>query len=170
MEELGRQTIIAHNDPSPARERVLRLYEQRHAPINIQVGLPSLDGIKRGVEMGLGVALLPRRCALSEIANGQLAAVKVPQLRLPRHVRLVYRRSREDVARCRGVPQARQRTPHRADVSLEAVPRGVGAVSRTWVDSRPSTVDYSTTGPARSALGSTRAQEDSQECSSVLSP
>ena len=95
MEELGRQTVIAHNDPSPARERVLRLYEQRHAPINIQVGLPSLDGIKRGVEMGLGVALLPRRCALSEIANGQLAAVKIPQLRLPRHVRLIYRRSGE---------------------------------------------------------------------------
>lgn len=95
MEELGRQTVIAHNDPSPARERVLRLYEQRHAPINIQIGLPSLDGIKRGVEMGLGVALLPRRCALSEIASGQLAAVKVPQLRLPRHVRLIYRRGGE---------------------------------------------------------------------------
>ena len=95
MEELGRQTVIAHNDPSPARERVLRLYEQRHAPINIQISLPSLDGIKRGVEMGLGVALLPRRCALSEIANGQLAAVKVPQLRLPRHVRLIYRRGGE---------------------------------------------------------------------------
>ena len=45
--------------------------------------------------MGLGVALLPRRCALSEIANGQLAAVKVTQLRLPRHVRLVYRRGGE---------------------------------------------------------------------------
>ena len=45
--------------------------------------------------MGLGVALLPRRCALSEIANRQLSAVKVPQLRLPRHVRLIYRRSGE---------------------------------------------------------------------------
>lgn len=95
MEELGQQTVIAHNDPSPARERVLRLYEQRHARINIQVGLPSLDGIKRAVEMGLGVALLPRRCALTEIAQGQLAAVKVPQLRLPRSVRLIYRRSGE---------------------------------------------------------------------------
>jgi DNA-binding transcriptional LysR family regulator len=95
MEELGRQTVIAHNDPSPARERVLRLYEQHHEPINIQIGLPSLDGIKRAVEMGLGVALLPRRCALSEIANRQLSAVKVPQLRLPRHVRLIYRRSGE---------------------------------------------------------------------------
>ena len=95
MEELGRQTVIAHNDPSPARERVLRLYEQRHASINIQVGLPSLDGIKRAVEMKLGVALLPRRCATAEIARGQLTAVKVPQLRLPRSIRLIYRRSGE---------------------------------------------------------------------------
>lgn len=95
MEEFGRQTVIAHNEASPARERVLRLYEQRHASINIQIGLPSLDGIKRAVEMGLGVALLPQRCARTEIARGQLAAVKVPQLRLPRRVRLVYRRSGE---------------------------------------------------------------------------
>jgi DNA-binding transcriptional LysR family regulator len=92
MEEVGRQTIIAHNDPSPARERVLRLYEQRHAPLNIRISLPSLDGIKRAVETGLGVALLPRRCALGEIARGQLAEVRVPELRTPRQLRFVYRR------------------------------------------------------------------------------
>ena len=95
MEEFGRQTVIAHNDPSPRRERVLRLFEQRHAPINIQISLPSLDGIKRAVEMNLGVALLPRRCALSEIARKQLAAVRVPQLRVPRSLRLIYRRTGE---------------------------------------------------------------------------
>jgi len=92
MEEVGRQTIIAHNDPSPARERVLRLYEQRHAPLNIRISLPSLDGIKRAVETGLGVALLPRRCAAGEIARGQLAEVRVPELRTPRQLRFVYRR------------------------------------------------------------------------------
>ena len=92
MEEMGRQTIIAHNDPSPAREQVLRLYEQRHAALNIRLSLPSLDGIKRAVEMGLGVALLPRRCALSEISRGHLAAVIVPELRSPRQVRFVYRK------------------------------------------------------------------------------
>ena len=95
MEEMGRQPVIAHNDPSPARERVLRLYEQRHAPLNIRMSLPSLDGIKRAVEMGLGVALLPRRCAQREIARGQLAAVRVPELRSPRQVRFVYRRDGE---------------------------------------------------------------------------
>lgn len=92
MEEMGRQTVIAHNDPSPARERVLQMYEQRHAPLNIRLSLPSLDGIKRAVEMGLGVALLPRRCALREIARKELVEVQVPELRSPRQVRLVYRR------------------------------------------------------------------------------
>lgn len=95
IEEVGRQTVIAHNDPSPARERVLRLYERRHAALNIQIALPSLDGIKRAVEMGLGVAVLPRRCALTEIALGQLSAVKVPELASPRAVRLVFRRAGE---------------------------------------------------------------------------
>jgi DNA-binding transcriptional LysR family regulator len=95
MQEVGTETVIAHNDPSPARDRVLRLYERRHQPINIRVALPSLDGIKRAVEMGLGVAVLPRRVALAEIASGRLVAVKMPELSAQRHVRLVFRRAAE---------------------------------------------------------------------------
>jgi DNA-binding transcriptional LysR family regulator len=93
MAEFGRETVIAHNDPSPARERVLRAFEQKQAPINIQIALPSLEAIKRAVEMKMGVALLPKRCALTEIARGQLAAVSIPQVKLARQLRLVYRRS-----------------------------------------------------------------------------
>lgn len=93
LDEIGRQTIIAHNDPSPARERVLRISDERHAPLNISLSLPSLDGIKRAVELGLGVAILPRRCALGEIALRQLHAVRVPELRALRRVRLVHRRT-----------------------------------------------------------------------------
>jgi DNA-binding transcriptional LysR family regulator len=93
MAEFGRETVIAHNDPTPARERVLRAFEQKHAPINIQVALPSLEAIKRAVEMRLGVALLPKRCALAEISRGQLAAVRMPPVRLARQLRLVFRRA-----------------------------------------------------------------------------
>jgi DNA-binding transcriptional LysR family regulator len=91
MAEFGHETVIAHNEASPARERVLRLFEQRHEPINIQVALPSIDAIKRAVEMNVGVALLPRRCAMAELTRGTLAAVHVAQVRLPRQIRLVYR-------------------------------------------------------------------------------
>ena len=95
IEEVGRQVVIAHNDPSPTRDRVLRAYERRHTSINIQISLPSLDGIKRAVEMGMGVALLPRRCALTELARGHLVAIKVPELGGTRQVRLAFRRAGE---------------------------------------------------------------------------
>ncbi len=93
--EVGRAVVIAHNDPSPTRDRVLRLYQRRHAEINIRISLPSLDGIKRAVEMGVGVAVLPRRCALTEIERGDLVAVKVPELKGRRVVRFVFRKAGE---------------------------------------------------------------------------
>src|SRR6266540_5362809 len=95
IEEVGRQVVIAHNDPSPTRDRVLRAYERRQTSLNIQLSLPSLDGIKRAVEMGIGVALLPRRCALTEIARGSLVAIKVPELGAQRQVRLAFRKTGE---------------------------------------------------------------------------
>ena len=54
---------------------MLRSFELHHAQVNIRMSLPSLDAIKRAVEEGLGLALLPRRCALAEITRGQLVAV-----------------------------------------------------------------------------------------------
>jgi DNA-binding transcriptional LysR family regulator len=92
MSEFAHETVIAHSDPSPARDQVLRQAELRHAPINIQIALPSLEGIKRAVEKKMGVALLPRRCAVDEIARRQLVAVRIPEVRLPRQLRLLYRR------------------------------------------------------------------------------
>src|SRR4029453_18315035 len=75
MEDVAGEPVGAHNDPSPARERVLRLFEQRHISLKLVIALPSLDGIKRAVELKLGVALLPRRCAITEIASGRLSAL-----------------------------------------------------------------------------------------------
>jgi DNA-binding transcriptional LysR family regulator len=95
LSECARQTVIAHNDPSHVRDLVLRLFEQHRIPANILISLPSLEGIKRAVAMELGVALLPRRCAESEIARGELVALPIPEIRLKRQVRLVYRKGGE---------------------------------------------------------------------------
>ncbi|HEY2904883.1 MAG TPA: LysR substrate-binding domain-containing protein [Vicinamibacterales bacterium] len=92
MEDVAGEQVVAHNDPSPARERVLRLFEERRVPLNIAIALPSLDGIKRAVELKLGVALLPRRCALTEIASGRLIAVPVTGVSRRRQVSLICRK------------------------------------------------------------------------------
>jgi DNA-binding transcriptional LysR family regulator len=93
MEELATEPIVAHNDPSPARERVLRLFEQRRVALKMMIALPSLDGIKRAVELKMGVALLPRRCAITELASGRLVAVPVAGISRKRQVMLVCRRA-----------------------------------------------------------------------------
>ncbi len=95
LAECARQTVVAHNDPSHVRDRVLRLFEEHHIPANILISLPSLEGIKRAVAMQLGVALLPRRCAEAEITRGELIALQIPELRLRRQVRLIYRKAGE---------------------------------------------------------------------------
>jgi DNA-binding transcriptional LysR family regulator len=92
MEDVAGELIVAHNDPSPARERVLRLFEQRHLILQMVISLPSLDGIKRAVELKLGVALLPRRCAITEIASGRLVGIPVAGISRKRQVTLVCRR------------------------------------------------------------------------------
>jgi DNA-binding transcriptional LysR family regulator len=89
--EWAREPIIFHNDPSPARDRALRLAEEHKAPLNVRVAIPTLDGIKLAVEMGMGVSLLPLRYVMSELRRKQLVAIPMPELRLPRGVRLVYR-------------------------------------------------------------------------------
>jgi DNA-binding transcriptional LysR family regulator len=93
MEDVAGEPVVAHNDPSPARERVLRMFEERHLTLKMVISLPSLDGIKRAVEMKFGVALLPRRCAITEIASGRLVAIPVTGLSRRRQVTLVCRRA-----------------------------------------------------------------------------
>src|SRR3954468_10089653 len=91
MEDVAKEPVVAHNDPSPARERVLRLFEEHHVPLQMVISLPSLDGIKRAIELKLGVALLPRRCAITEIASGRVVAVPVSGVSRKRQVMLVCR-------------------------------------------------------------------------------
>jgi len=93
MDEVAAHLDVAHNDPSPARERVLRLFEERQIPLNMVIALPSLDGIKRAVELNLGVALLPRRCAVTEIASKRLMAVPINGISRKREVTLVCRKA-----------------------------------------------------------------------------
>jgi DNA-binding transcriptional LysR family regulator len=56
------------------RETLLFLDDHPHAE-HPHVSMPSVDAIKRAADMGLGVAVLPRRCALVEIQSGRLVAI-----------------------------------------------------------------------------------------------
>ena len=93
--------IVAHSDPSPARSRVLSYFEGRQESLDIGVSMSSLDAIKHAVESGLGVAILPRRCAGGAISAGRLVALELPHLAMRRELRLAYN-ARKDLSRAAG--------------------------------------------------------------------
>lgn len=93
ISELGVENFIAHNAVSPYREQVISEFEKRNVDLNIGVEIPSLEAIKRLVEKGAGIALLPKIVAENELAAGTLKALAVKELRLVRKLNIVYRRN-----------------------------------------------------------------------------
>ena len=66
---------MAHNVPSPLRQKVLQTFRRHKTPLQMEVELPSLEAIKRFVERGNGVALVPRLTVERELASGTLVSV-----------------------------------------------------------------------------------------------
>ena len=92
VRELGAEAFIAHNVPSHYRERVIKAFEKHRTPLNISMEMPTLEAIKRLVENGMGVALVPRLAAQTEIARKQLSGLSVREMQLERRLHLIYRK------------------------------------------------------------------------------
>lgn len=92
VRELGAESFIAHNVASPYREKVVRTFEKYRTPLNISMEMPTLEAIKRLVEQGMGVALVPRLTARREIARQEVVALTVREMRLERSIHLIYRK------------------------------------------------------------------------------
>lgn len=92
LAELGEESFIAHIVESPFRQRVIQLFAKHHVPLRMSIDLPTIESIKRFVQMDIGVAIVPRMCVRWEIEQGLLVEVKVRELRMPRDLYLLYRR------------------------------------------------------------------------------
>ncbi|MDR5727507.1 MAG: LysR substrate-binding domain-containing protein, partial [Terriglobia bacterium] len=92
IHELGAENFVAHNVPSPLRQKVVQAFQRHRTPLNMEVELPSLEAIKRFVAMGNGVALLPGLTARQEIERGELVQLRVPELSFERRLRIIHRR------------------------------------------------------------------------------
>ena len=88
--ELGMETFIAHNVLSPYRERVVEEFERRNVPLNRDIEMPTVETIKKLVQMNEGVAFLPRMCVGPEVDQGVLKEVQVNELQIERKIHLVF--------------------------------------------------------------------------------
>ena len=93
VRELGAEAFVAHNVRSPYREKVIKTFQKHRTPLNISMEMPTLEAIKRLVEQGMGVALMPRLAAQTEIERNQLVGLQVREMKLERRLHLIYRKN-----------------------------------------------------------------------------
>lgn len=93
ISDLALETFVAHNAASPYREQVISEFERRNVDLNIGIEMPSLEAIKRLVEQGVGIALIPRIVAENELKRGTLTALKVKELSLSKQLHIVFKRN-----------------------------------------------------------------------------
>ena len=90
IRDLGKETFIAHNVVSPYRQTVLRAFQKHKVPLNMEVEMPTLEAIKKAVQLRMGVAFLPRMVVEQELEAGTLVEVPIKELRVERKIRLLH--------------------------------------------------------------------------------
>jgi DNA-binding transcriptional LysR family regulator len=93
INELDEEILIAHNAQSPYRQKVIEAFVRHRTGMHIAIEVPSLEAIKKLVEKGAGVALVPRLTSEDEISAGTLSAIRIKELRLERKLNIIYRRN-----------------------------------------------------------------------------
>jgi DNA-binding transcriptional LysR family regulator len=91
---LGEETFVAHIVESPYRHRVVQMFAEHRVPLRMDVELPTIESIKRFVEMKKGVAIVPRMCVVDELERGDLRELAIRQMKVVRRLYLVYRKDR----------------------------------------------------------------------------
>lgn len=93
VEELGRESFLAHNVKTASRNKVIEVFAEHHTPLNISLELATVETIKRFVQLNVGLAFVPHMCVREELERGTLATVPVKGLTYVRTLWATYRRS-----------------------------------------------------------------------------
>ena len=91
VRELAGEAFVAHNEPSADRARILKLLDASALPHQIALAVPSLEALKRAIEVGMGITIMPKHCALTELQQRRLVAVRLVDATEPRHMWLITR-------------------------------------------------------------------------------
>ena len=89
IKDLGMESFVGHNVPSPYRDVVVREFQRHKVTLNVDLEMPTVESIRLMVQAGQGLAFLPRLCVEQDLRQGLLSEVKVKELVFERTIYLV---------------------------------------------------------------------------------
>jgi len=94
FEDLAGEPFVAFDPDLAIRREIDRYLRRRAVRVNAAVTFDNIEAIKRGVEAGAGIAILPRPTVARELESGSLVSPEVMGLDLVRPMAIIYRRGR----------------------------------------------------------------------------
>lgn len=95
LRQLDGQDFVAFDRDIPTRRWVDKLLRQRRASVNVVMELDNIETIKRSVEAGLGISLLPAPALQNEARAGTLVVRPLSEGPFRRPIAAIRRRGRE---------------------------------------------------------------------------
>jgi DNA-binding transcriptional LysR family regulator len=93
LKTVAAQPVLALEQGSKSRSVMEEAFREAGQELDVVMNLGSVEVIKRFVEIGFGIAMVPKVAVLRELEEGNLAAVSVRGMK-PREIGLVFHRSR----------------------------------------------------------------------------
>jgi DNA-binding transcriptional LysR family regulator len=86
--------FIAFDREAPTRKALDRLFREKNLDLNPVMEIDNVETIKRAVEMGIGVAILPSSTVMAEVAQGSLVAKPFAEGPVSRPIGLLIRKGK----------------------------------------------------------------------------
>lgn len=93
--ELAGEDYVGFTHELTIRREVDRQFKRSKVAVEVKHEFDNIETIKRAIEIGSGVALLPEPTVWQEISSGALSAVELADVRLVRPLGIVHRRNKQ---------------------------------------------------------------------------
>ncbi len=92
--ELAKQPFIVPAIGSATLESGIRFLETKGIKLNVTMELGNVEGIKKAVEVGLGISIVSRCAIMKEVETNRLKALQLSGVPLQRYLSLVWRKGK----------------------------------------------------------------------------
>lgn len=94
LKKLASQAFVAFQQDVPTRKVLDEIFKKHEVSVIIKAEFDNIELIKRAVEIGLGVSVVPSMTVKTEIQAGLLKALSLAEGPFMRPIAIVYRRGR----------------------------------------------------------------------------
>jgi DNA-binding transcriptional LysR family regulator len=94
LKHLAGESFVAFERDIPTRKAIDRILKQHSVTVNYVMEFDNIETIKRSVEVGIGVSILPDTAVAHEVRNGTLAALTFTEGPFTREIGIIHRRGK----------------------------------------------------------------------------